>query len=137
MGLNPRTLGSWPEPKSDAQPLNHPGVPKMLLINTYHSGIGQNILFWYELSLWNNNDDSTNHRVQFTSSPYFSIYKKVVFIVLIIHLVGMCHKKIITDGDVFTYIIIYLINLNICIKISIIQIIYVVSIIRNIYYHWY
>ena len=25
--LDPRTPRSWPEPKSDAQPLNHPGVP--------------------------------------------------------------------------------------------------------------
>ena len=26
-GLNPRTPGSRPEPKADAQPLSHPGVP--------------------------------------------------------------------------------------------------------------
>ena len=26
-GLNPRTTGSRPEPKADAQPLSHPGVP--------------------------------------------------------------------------------------------------------------
>ena len=26
-GLNPRTPGSCPEPKADAQPLSHPGVP--------------------------------------------------------------------------------------------------------------
>ena len=26
-GLNPRTLGSRPEPKTDAQPLSHPGAP--------------------------------------------------------------------------------------------------------------
>ena len=26
-GLNPRTLGSQPEPKADAQLLNHPVVP--------------------------------------------------------------------------------------------------------------
>ena len=29
MGLNPRTLGSLPEPKTDAQPLSHPGVSYM------------------------------------------------------------------------------------------------------------
>ena len=28
-GLNPRTLGSCPEAKADAQPLSHPGVPPM------------------------------------------------------------------------------------------------------------
>ena len=28
-GLDPRTLGSWPEPKADVQPLSHPGVPKI------------------------------------------------------------------------------------------------------------
>ena len=27
MGLDPETLGSCPEPKTDAQPLSHPGVP--------------------------------------------------------------------------------------------------------------
>ena len=27
MGLNPRTPGSRPEPKTDTQPLSHPGVP--------------------------------------------------------------------------------------------------------------
>ena len=26
-GLDPRTLGSQPEPKADAQLLNHPGIP--------------------------------------------------------------------------------------------------------------
>ena len=26
-GLDPRTLASRPEPKADAQPLSHPGVP--------------------------------------------------------------------------------------------------------------
>ena len=27
VGLSPRTPGSLPEPKADAQPLSHPGVP--------------------------------------------------------------------------------------------------------------
>ena len=27
VGLNPRTLGSCPEPKADAQPRSYPGVP--------------------------------------------------------------------------------------------------------------
>ena len=27
VGLNPRTLGSRPEPKADAQPLSHPSAP--------------------------------------------------------------------------------------------------------------
>ena len=27
VGLDPRTLGSRPEPKADAQPLGHPDVP--------------------------------------------------------------------------------------------------------------
>ena len=26
-GLDPRTLGSQPEPKAAAQPLSHPGIP--------------------------------------------------------------------------------------------------------------
>ena len=32
MGLHPRTPGSCPEPKADAQPLSHPGVPKGIFI---------------------------------------------------------------------------------------------------------
>ena len=31
VGLDPRTLGSLSEPKTDAQPLSHPGVPEVLL----------------------------------------------------------------------------------------------------------
>ena len=27
VGLDPRTLGSCPEPKADAQPLSYPGIP--------------------------------------------------------------------------------------------------------------
>ena len=27
VGLDPRTLGSQPEPKADGQPLSHPGAP--------------------------------------------------------------------------------------------------------------
>ena len=30
-GLNPRTPGSQPDPKADAQPLSHPGAPKTSL----------------------------------------------------------------------------------------------------------
>ena len=32
MGLNPRTVGSHPEPKADAQSLSHPGVPWLDLL---------------------------------------------------------------------------------------------------------
>ena len=28
VGLDPRTLGSWPELKVGAQPLSHPGIPE-------------------------------------------------------------------------------------------------------------
>ena len=31
-GLFPRTLGSGPEPKADAQPLSHPGVPTLVFL---------------------------------------------------------------------------------------------------------
>ena len=29
VGLDPRIPGSWPQPKADAQPLSHPGIPGM------------------------------------------------------------------------------------------------------------
>ena len=32
VGLDPGTLGSRPEPKADAQPLSHPGVPGLMLL---------------------------------------------------------------------------------------------------------
>ena len=31
MGLGTGTLGSCPEPKADAQPLSHPGIPDVIL----------------------------------------------------------------------------------------------------------
>ena len=31
VGLNLRTPGSQPEPKADAQPLSHPGIPRELI----------------------------------------------------------------------------------------------------------
>ena len=34
VGLDPRTPGSHPEPKADAQLLNHPGVPIIKILKT-------------------------------------------------------------------------------------------------------
>ena len=34
-GSNPRTLGSRPEPKADAQSLSHPGAPKLIFLNVF------------------------------------------------------------------------------------------------------
>ena len=33
-GLDPRAPGSHPEPKTDAQPLSHPGVPNTIFSNS-------------------------------------------------------------------------------------------------------
>ena len=33
MGLDDRTPGSRPEPKADAQPLSHPGVPLLSVVD--------------------------------------------------------------------------------------------------------
>ena len=33
VGLDPGTPGSHPEPKADAQPLSHPGVPGLYLLS--------------------------------------------------------------------------------------------------------
>ena len=35
MGLNPGTSGSCPEPKADAQPLSHPGIPRFFYLFTH------------------------------------------------------------------------------------------------------
>ena len=34
VGLDPRTVGSRPEPKADAQLLSHPGVPEINILTT-------------------------------------------------------------------------------------------------------
>ena len=38
VGLNPWTLGSCPEPKVNAQPLNHPGIPDISAFKGSRSG---------------------------------------------------------------------------------------------------
>ena len=35
VGLDPRTPGSQPELKADAQPLSPPGIPPGLIVNTH------------------------------------------------------------------------------------------------------
>ena len=35
VGLDPRTPGSHLEPKADAQPLSHPGVPSLLILSNF------------------------------------------------------------------------------------------------------
>ena len=40
-GLDPRTSGSQPEPKADAQPLSHPGIPHLFCFN---------MSFWFPLT---------------------------------------------------------------------------------------
>ena len=37
VGLDPRTPGSHPESKADAQPLSHPGVPVYIFHDTLHT----------------------------------------------------------------------------------------------------
>ena len=34
IGPDPGTLGSRPEPKADAQPVSHPGVPHSILLHS-------------------------------------------------------------------------------------------------------
>ena len=36
MGLDPRTLGSRPEPKADAQPLSHPGASLCVFVKSFY-----------------------------------------------------------------------------------------------------
>ena len=39
VGLDPRTLGSRPEPKAEAQPWSHPGVPERYILKRNLSNI--------------------------------------------------------------------------------------------------
>ena len=36
VGLDPGTQGSFPEPKADAQPLSHPGIPNPDFLNNMY-----------------------------------------------------------------------------------------------------
>ena len=38
MGLDPGSPGPHPEPKADAQPLSHPGIPPFLKLEQGHIG---------------------------------------------------------------------------------------------------
>ena len=40
-GLNPGTLGSRPEPKTDALPLSHLGIPKTTTLEVEKTNFGQ------------------------------------------------------------------------------------------------
>ena len=35
VGLDPKTLGSWPGLKAVAQPLSHPGIPSFIVFKMY------------------------------------------------------------------------------------------------------
>ena len=43
LGLDPGSPGSRPEPQADAQPLSHPGLPKMLWLSLFINCGGQDI----------------------------------------------------------------------------------------------
>ena len=58
VGLDSRTPGSYPEPKADAQPLSHPGIPQILLVLTFsldsllsYSTMDAELSGWGELSV--------------------------------------------------------------------------------------
>ena len=38
-GLDPRTPGSCPESKADTQPLSHPGIPHIMILNTFFKDV--------------------------------------------------------------------------------------------------
>ena len=42
--LDPRTLGSQPEPKANAQPLRHPGAPKVQIFDCPYRTLANNVL---------------------------------------------------------------------------------------------
>ena len=43
-GLDPGTPGSRTEPKSDAQPLNHPGTPIMVTLKSLSDDINMSVI---------------------------------------------------------------------------------------------
>ena len=47
VGLDPRTLGSPPEQKADAQPLRHSGVPIIKILIKFYESFKKNYLVYY------------------------------------------------------------------------------------------
>ena len=47
VGLDPGTLGSCPEPKADAQPLSHPGIP--IFLNFYQQSFIVFFFFFFKI----------------------------------------------------------------------------------------
>ena len=45
MGLTPRTPGSQPEPKADAQALSHPGTPAPCISDGLNSGLSPEVIY--------------------------------------------------------------------------------------------
>ena len=67
VGLDPRTLGSWPDPKADAQPLSHPQTPVLIFVNANMS--------MYHLNIPKENSqapDNTYEIPHLTILPHFS-----------------------------------------------------------------
>ena len=57
VGLDPRTPGSCPKLKAEAQPLSHPGVPMILIVKEKYQNIYIKILYiciqvWIYTKLW-------------------------------------------------------------------------------------
>ena len=54
MGLDPWTPGPQPEPKSDTQPLSHPGTPKIYLFEREQDSMSRAtwVVQWLTLCLW-------------------------------------------------------------------------------------
>ena len=99
MGLDPRTLGSQPEPKADAQPLSHPAAPHLVL--SYGCPPGMN--FQCKLRDSASSAPSLQLKVRIFLSPlevralHYRSNKKVVALCLLIPsflspLAGLCHK---------------------------------------------
>ena len=49
MGLDPRTPGSWPEPKADAQSLSHLGIPDNI-VNTAQGRLRPKLPFTFGMT---------------------------------------------------------------------------------------
>ena len=70
VGLDPRTLGSHPEPKADAQPLSHSGVLKLFSLKVYNSNFLQLVSTYYpqnNMSFGENVESVSGMEIKFCS----------------------------------------------------------------------
>ena len=102
VGLDPRTLGSRPELKADAQPLSHPGVPEQTLDTemictsqeTMQMIVASQVMCQIKSNLPNNQRETILHHAQPCIPPQLTAQGLHIFCIQLLILSGAKHKQV-------------------------------------------